>query len=63
MRLRREMGLKCKTRKKFRASISSNHKLPAAPDLLKQKFDTEAPIRGKPKIILSNSKLNVLLFF
>lgn len=43
MRLRRDMGLKCKTRKKFKATTNSNHKLPVAPNLLEQKFDIKVP--------------------
>jgi len=43
MRLRREMGLKCKTRKKFIATTNSNHKLPVVPNLLEQKFDIKVP--------------------
>ena len=42
-RLRREMGLKCKTRKKFKATTNSKHKLPVAPNLLEQKFDVKHP--------------------
>ena len=42
-RLRREMDLKCKTRKKFKATTNSNHKLPVAPNLLEQKFDIKHP--------------------
>ena len=42
-RLRHAMGLKCITRKKFKATTNSNHKLPVAPNLLEQKFDVKDP--------------------
>jgi putative transposase len=33
-RLRREMGLRCKQKRKFKATTNSDHSLPAAPNLL-----------------------------
>jgi transposase InsO family protein len=42
-RLRREMGLRCKQRRKFRATTNSNHGLPVAANLLDQDFTPTAP--------------------
>lgn len=42
-RLRREMGLKCIQRKKFKATTNSKHNLPVAPNLLDQQFDIREP--------------------
>lgn len=37
-RLRKEMGLRCKQKKKFKATTTSSHALPVAPNLLEQQF-------------------------
>jgi transposase InsO family protein len=37
-RLRKEMGLSCKQKKKFKATTNSAHNLPVAPNLLEQQF-------------------------
>lgn len=37
-RLRKEMGLSCKQKKKFKATTNSTHNLPVAPNLLEQQF-------------------------
>jgi transposase InsO family protein len=42
-RIRKKLGIKCKQKKKFKATTDSNHKLPVADNLLEQKFETEAP--------------------
>jgi putative transposase len=42
-RLRREMGLKCIQRKKFKATTNSKHNLPVAPNLLDQQFEIAEP--------------------
>jgi transposase InsO family protein len=42
-RLRKEMGLKCIQKKKYKATTSSAHKLPVAPNLLDQKFEVVEP--------------------
>jgi putative transposase len=42
-RIRRNLGLRCKQVKKFKATTNSNHKLPVAANLLEQSFVTEAP--------------------
>lgn len=42
-RIRKELGIKCKQKKKFKATTDSNHKLPVADNLLEQKFKTIAP--------------------
>lgn len=39
----REMGLKCRTVKKFVATTDSKHNEPVAPNLLDRKFDVSAP--------------------
>ncbi len=42
-RLRREMGLRCKQKRRFKATPRSNHNLPVAEDLLEQQFSPTAP--------------------
>lgn len=42
-RLRKELGLRCIQKKKFKATTNSAHDLPVAPNLLEQKFDIDAP--------------------
>lgn len=44
-RIRKKLGLKCKQKKKFKATTDSNHKLPVADNLLDQKFEATAPNR------------------
>ncbi len=38
-RLRRQLGLKCRQKRKFKATTDSSHNLPVAPNLLEQNFD------------------------
>ena len=42
-RIRKELGIRCKQRKRFKATTNSNHNLPVAENLLGQKFDANAP--------------------
>jgi len=42
-RLRKEMGLKCIQKKKFKATTNSHHNLPVAPNLVDQNFDVTEP--------------------
>ena len=42
-RLRKELRLRCKQKRKFRATANSNHNLPVAPNLLNQTFAPTAP--------------------
>lgn len=42
-RLRKEMGLVCKQKRKFKATTNSAHSLPVAPNLLEQKFQVSEP--------------------
>src|SRR6266702_4796127 len=42
-RLRRELGLRCRQKRKFKATTNSNHNLPVAENLLKQTFTPSAP--------------------
>jgi len=42
-RIRKKLGIKCKQKKKFKATTDSKHKLPVAENLLDQKFETEKP--------------------
>ncbi len=42
-RLRKELRLRCKQKRKFRATTNSNHNLPVAPNLLNQTFTPTAP--------------------
>ena len=43
IRLRQEMGIRCKQKRKFIATTNSNHSLPIAPNLLAQEFSTTRP--------------------
>jgi len=42
-RLRRELALRCKQKRKFKATTNSNHSLPVAENLLEQRFAPAAP--------------------
>jgi transposase InsO family protein len=42
-RLRQELGLRCRQKRKFKATTHSRHELPAAPNLLEQRFEPTAP--------------------
>lgn len=42
-RLRREMGISCKQKRKFKATTQSDHNLPVAKNLLGQCFEAKAP--------------------
>ncbi len=42
-RIRRKLGIRCKQKKKFKATTDSKHKLPVAENLLKQQFKVCAP--------------------
>jgi transposase InsO family protein len=42
-RLRRELGISCRQKRKFKATTNSNHKLPVAENLLNQTFTPSAP--------------------
>lgn len=42
-RLRRELGLRCRQKRKFKATTNSNHTLPVAENLLDQQFSPTAP--------------------
>jgi putative transposase len=42
-RLRRKLGIKCRQKKKFKATTDSKHRLPVARNLLGQKFKVHAP--------------------
>ena len=42
-RLRKELRLRCKQKRKFRATTNSNHNLPVVPNLLNQTFAPTAP--------------------
>jgi putative transposase len=42
-RIRRKLGLRCKQKRKFKATTNSNHTLPVAPNLLEQNFIAAAP--------------------
>ena len=43
VRLRRELGLRCKQKRKFKATTNSRHSLPVADNLLQQDFTASAP--------------------
>jgi len=42
-RIRRKLGLRCKQKRKFRATTDSKHKLPVAENILKQQFKVYRP--------------------
>ena len=42
-RIRKKLGIKCKQKKKFKATTDSAHKLPVADNLLEQKFESTSP--------------------
>ena len=42
-RLRKQLGIRCKQTRKFKATTNSNHGLPVAENLLKQDFTTQRP--------------------
>lgn len=42
-RLRRQLGLRCRQKRKFKATTNSKHDLPVAPNLLEQRFESTAP--------------------
>lgn len=44
-RLRRELGLRCRQKRKFKATTNSNHSLPVAENILDQTFTPTAPNR------------------
>ncbi len=45
-RLRRELGLRCRQKRKFRVTTDSRHNLPIAPNLLDRQFAVPAPNRA-----------------
>lgn len=44
-RLMRELGIRAKSARKYKATTDSNHRLPVAPNLLERRFETAAPNR------------------
>jgi len=42
-RLRRELGIRCRQKRKFKATTNSNHNLPVAENILEQTFTPSAP--------------------
>lgn len=44
-RIRSKLGLRCRQKRKFKATTNSRHVLPVAPNLLAQSFDVQAPNR------------------
>lgn len=42
-RIRKKLGLRCKQKKKYKATTDSNHHLPVYPNLLGQDFSAEGP--------------------
>jgi putative transposase len=41
--MRKKLGLRCKQKRKFKATTDSNHALPVAPNLLDRQFAVAAP--------------------
>jgi putative transposase len=42
-KIRKKLGIKCKQKRRFKATTDSNHKLPVAENLLGQNFEATAP--------------------
>jgi len=42
-RIRKKLGLRCRQKRKFKATTDSKHRLPVAPNLLDRRFDVVAP--------------------
>jgi putative transposase len=42
-RIRKKLGIRCKQRRKFKATTDSKHTLPVAENLLNQQFEVQAP--------------------
>ena len=42
-RIRKELGLRCRQKRKFKATTDSKHSLPVAPNLLYRQFSVAAP--------------------
>ncbi len=42
-KLRKELGIKCKQTKKYKATTDSEHKLPVAENILEQRFEATEP--------------------
>jgi transposase InsO family protein len=42
-RIRKKLGIRCKQKKRFKATTDSRHALPVAENLLKQEFKATAP--------------------
>jgi putative transposase len=45
-RVRRQLGLRCKQRRKFKVTTDSRHSLPVAENLLEQRFEAAGPCRA-----------------
>lgn len=45
-RLRRKLGLRCRQKRKFKATTNSRHNLPVAPNRLDQSFSVDSPNRA-----------------
>lgn len=45
-RIRKKLGLRCRQKRKFKATTDSKHALPVAPNLLERQFTVEAPNRA-----------------
>jgi len=44
-RIRRKLGIKCRQKRRFKATTNSRHTLPVADNILNQQFETSAPNR------------------
>jgi putative transposase len=42
-RIRKKLGLRCRQKRKFKATTDSRHNLPVAPNLLGRQFSVSAP--------------------
>lgn len=51
-RLRREMGIRCLQKRKFKATTNSNHTLPVAENLLEQRFAPTVPNSRRARPVL-----------
>jgi putative transposase len=48
-RIRKKLGLRCRQKKKFRATTNSKHNLSVAPNLIDRQFSVAAPNKASVK--------------
>jgi len=53
-RIRKKLGLRCKQKRKFKATTDSRHKLPVTENLLRQQFKVYKPDKCRPSAIMGH---------